>query len=153
MKRITIGRGNDCDIVVPDESDNVSRHHLVITFSFLGKMTISDTSSNGTFINGNRMLKGTSLPVSRNDKVQLGNSWVLDWSTVADPYRNVRRLALVALIALVLVIGGMATRYFVHESAKENAVPTEIPVGDAGAQSGAWNKDSTLKVAPKEKHY
>lgn len=62
MKKITVGRGNDCDIVIPDERDNVSRHHMVISFNLLGKMTISDTSSNGTFINERRMLKGTSIP-------------------------------------------------------------------------------------------
>lgn len=42
MKRIIIGRGIDCDIVIPDEKDNVSRHHLVISFGLLGKMTISE---------------------------------------------------------------------------------------------------------------
>ena len=31
-KRIIIGRGTDCDITIPDETDNVSRHHLVISF-------------------------------------------------------------------------------------------------------------------------
>lgn len=54
MKKIIVGRGLDCDIVIPDERDNVSRHHLVISFNLLGKMTISDTSSNGTFINEKR---------------------------------------------------------------------------------------------------
>ena len=60
MKRIIIGRGNDCDIVIPDDTDDVSRHHLVLSFNFLGKMTVSDTSSNGTYINNIRMLKGAS---------------------------------------------------------------------------------------------
>ena len=55
MKRIVIGRGIDCDIVIPDEKDNVSRHHLVISFGLFGKMTISDTSSNGTFVNDRKL--------------------------------------------------------------------------------------------------
>ena len=86
MKRIIIGRGIDCDIVIPDEKDNVSRHHLVISFGLLGKMTISDTSSNGTFVNDRKLLKGASVPVTREDKVRLGSQWTLDWSLVKDPY-------------------------------------------------------------------
>ena len=35
MKRIIIGRGIDCDIVIPDEKDNVSRHNLLITLGLL----------------------------------------------------------------------------------------------------------------------
>ena len=31
MKRITIGRSTDCDIVINDQTDNVSRRHAVIT--------------------------------------------------------------------------------------------------------------------------
>ena len=94
MKRIIIGRGIDCDIVIPDEKDNVSRHHLVISFGLLGKMTISDTSSNGTFVNDRKLLKGASVPVTREDKVRLGSQWTLDWSLVKDPYVATRRILL-----------------------------------------------------------
>ena len=66
MKRITVGRGNDCDIVIDDNTDKVSRHHLVISVDFMGRMTVSDTSSNGTFLNGNTMLKGTPFSPSHS---------------------------------------------------------------------------------------
>lgn len=110
MKRIIIGRGIDCDIVIPDEKDNVSRHHLVISFGLLGKMTISDTSSNGTFVNDRKLLKGASVPVTREDKVRLGSQWTLDWSLVKDPYVATRRILLGAAIfvcwySLVGVLG------------------------------------------------
>lgn len=104
MKKITVGRGNDCDIVIPDERDNVSRHHMVISFNLLGKMTISDTSSNGTFINERRMLKGTSIPVTRNDKIRLGDRWNFDWSLVKDPYVTMRKTIIAAASLLVVVI-------------------------------------------------
>ena len=104
MKKITVGRGNDCDIVIPDERDNVSRHHMVISFNLLGKMTISDTSSNGTFINERRMLKGTSIPVTRNDKIRLGDRWNFDWNLVKDPYVTMRKTIIAAASLLVVVI-------------------------------------------------
>ena len=101
-KRIIIGRGTDSDITIPDETDNVSRHHLVISFNIFGKMKISDTSSNGTFINDNRMLKGSSVPVTRNDKIRLGAQWELDWNLVIDPFCKIRK-AIIACYQLLFI--------------------------------------------------
>ena len=105
-KRTIIGRGTDCDITIPDETDNVSRHHLVISFNIFGKMKISDTSSNGTFINDNRMLKGSSVPVTRNDKIRLGAQWELDWNLVIDPFCKIRKAIIACLVAVVLALVG-----------------------------------------------
>ncbi|MBR2016634.1 MAG: FHA domain-containing protein, partial [Prevotella sp.] len=52
MKKLTIGRNNACDIIIPDTSDLVSRKQAVLTYSFLGKMVLYDTSNNGTYVNG-----------------------------------------------------------------------------------------------------
>lgn len=150
MKKIIVGRGNDCDIVIPDDKDNVSRHHLVLSFNILGKVTVSDTSSNGTFINGTRMIKGASVPVSKNDEIRLGDSWKLDWSLVKDPYANIRRIVLVVAVVLVLVCGGGIGwhAYQSNKAAKEMATPV-VP-SSSDTVSTAWNKDSTNKVAPTE---
>ncbi|MGM9869128.1 MAG: FHA domain-containing protein [Sodaliphilus sp.] len=148
MKKIMIGRSLDCDIVIPDETDNVSRHHAVISFDFFGRMKLSDTSSNGTLINGLKMLKGASIPVTKNDKIQLGDAWLLDWNLVEDPYKAARRNAIIAAaVALVLAIAGIT--WMVYSSCN----PTESPAIVVPKQSvhpgpDSWNKDSTNKVAP-----
>ena len=148
MKRITVGRGNDCDIVIVDESDNVSRHHMVITFNFFGKMKVSDTSSNGTSINGTRMLKGTSIPVSREDRIRLGRNIELNWDLVKDPYKPIRIATVSILSALVFIIFG--SWFWIWY--KEQHSPTEnvnMEIISAGMEvDDNWNKDSTAKVAP-----
>lgn len=146
MKRIIMGRANDCDIIIPDKLDNVSRHHAVISFDFFGRMKLSDTSSNGTFINGTKMLKGASIPVTTKDEIRLGDNWVFDWSLVEDPYKSARRSSIVAAaVVLVLAIAGIT--WCIYRTGKSEQAKVEIPTaGDR--KSNDWNKDSTLKVAP-----
>ena len=150
MKRIVIGRATDSDIIIPDEHDNVSRHHAVISFSFFGKMTISDTSSNGTLINGTRMLKGASVPVTRNDKIQLGGAWMFDWNLVEDPYRKTRQICYIVAALLFLFVIGL-TAWSVYNSQKEAKTDTIIiPKAPAVSSEEEWNKDSTKNHAPTE---
>lgn len=148
MKRVTIGRGIDCDVVIPDDTDKVSRHHLVISFNFFGKMTLSDTSSNGTYLNGNRMLKGASVPVTRKDEIRLGEEWCFDWSFVKDPYANMRKWALGALIVVLVVLMGLLGWSIYKNVSKEEPV-VEIPTTKED-NSKEWNRDSTDKYAPVE---
>lgn len=148
MKRITVGRGNDCDIVIIDETDNISRHHLVITFNVLGGMKVSDTSSNGTFINGTRMLKGTSIPVTKEDKIRLGRNTELDWHLVKDPYSTMRMIYIcIAALLVIATLVFFGWKYYKEkidsiESPRIEMIRTGIETDDN------WNKDSTAKVAP-----
>lgn len=150
MKRIVIGRGLDSDIVINDGRDGVSRHHAVITFNLLGKMKLSDTSSNGTFINDNKMLKGTSINVTRNDKIRLADYWVLDWAMIKDPYRRYRQF-LMGVCAVVLVgllgWGGWSLAEKILNEDKPITYRRELPQTPKG-DDAAWNADSTMKVAP-----
>ena len=148
-KRIIIGRGTDCDVTIPDETDNVSRHHLVISFNFFGKMKISDTSSNGTFINENRMLKGSSVPVTRNDNIRLGASWQLDWSLVNDPFKNTRKAVIACLVFVVLILAGVGVYSVVHTDTNDSP-NIIIPKADTTATDNNWNGDSTLREVPVE---
>ena len=58
MKKLTIGRNNACDIIIPDTTDLVSRKQAVLTYSFWGKMVLYDTSNNGTYVNGQKLENG-----------------------------------------------------------------------------------------------
>lgn len=149
MKRLTVGRGTDCDIVVPDEKDNVSRHHMVLSFNIIGKMTVSDTSSNGTFINGTRMLKGASVPVTREDKIRLGDSWEFDWGLVPDPYRKIRRIAiLISALLLFTAFGIVLYSLYDNDGKKQERIIIPTPAPDVTEDT--WNADSTREVAPTE---
>jgi len=150
MKRIVIGRANDSDIVIPDEHDNVSRHHAVISFDFLGRMTLSDTSSNGTLINGTRMLKGASVPVTRNDKIQLGGAWMFDWNLVEDPYRKVRNITYVVIALLVLLSIGIVSWSIYNSRHNDTSKSITVPKAPDATNEGDWNSDSTKSVAPTE---
>ena len=53
--------------------DNVSRRHATVTVSDTGQATIRDEhSTNGTFVNGDRVLPGTEVRLVDGDSVRLG---------------------------------------------------------------------------------
>ena len=53
--------------------ENVSRRHATITVSDTGHATIQDEySTNGTFVNGDRVLPGTGVRITDGDRVRLG---------------------------------------------------------------------------------
>ena len=53
--------------------ENVSRRHATITVSDTGHATIQDEySTNGTFVNGDRVLPGTDVRITDGDRVRLG---------------------------------------------------------------------------------
>ena len=148
MKRITIGRSTDCDIVINDQTDNVSRRHAVITFDLFGRMTISDTSSNGTFINDQRMLKGASLPVTREDKVRLGKAWILDWNTISDPTKGIRRFLIIAIAAILIAVAGICT-YSLVGGDSTGKVDSEIKDKEEKNDT-TWNERDTQNNRPFE---
>ncbi len=136
MKKLIIGRGNDCDIVIPDETDEVSRHHAELIFDFWGKMQIVDTSANGTFLNGVRLEKGRPMEVRRTDNVSLAKKWDFDWNTVTDPYAKQRPLTIAGIslgsLALLALIGWAVWFFAIREAPDD---------------SGALKADSTEVVS------
>ena len=53
--------------------DNVSRRHATVTVDDAGRATIRDEhSTNGTFVNGDRVLPGTTVRLADGDTVRLG---------------------------------------------------------------------------------
>ncbi len=102
MKKITIGRGRECDIILDDSTDTVSRRQAVITFSPFGKMMIYDTSSNGTFVNGTKVEKPDGMLVKRGDNVNFAHIADLDWDKVKNPYRGIMVSLIVMFLAAVI---------------------------------------------------
>jgi len=94
-----IGRGADCDLRLPDSA--ISRHHCLIRLR-PGEATITDLgSSNGTFLNGQRILSQAvlhsgdelALDVFRF-LVDLDPREGIEWGagTSADPNSTTRKL-------------------------------------------------------------
>ncbi|UXR65097.1 FHA domain-containing protein [Bdellovibrio bacteriovorus] len=68
----TMGRSLDCDLSLNDT--NISRVHVVVSRRW-NQIWIEDkNSSNGTYINGTRIVQGTPVNVVPSDRIQLGRS-------------------------------------------------------------------------------
>lgn len=86
---ITVGR-MDCDIIVDDPFQKVSRCHLEITYrQFTGGQfyVINDRSSNGTMVNGHMMQRGESVNIPAEDSAPFvylagDSAYTLDWNEV-----------------------------------------------------------------------
>ena len=74
---LTIGRDSDNTIVVND--DSVLAHHAVIRVQDGGLLLEDLHSSNGTFVNGSRILLQR---IEVGDEVRLGDHALLDWDRV-----------------------------------------------------------------------
>ena len=105
MKKITIGRGRECDIRLDDNTDKVSRRQAVITVSPTGKMMIYDTSSNGTYVNGEKVEKPAGKPIKRGDNINFAHLVDLDWDKVKNPYKRVWTMGGAFLAAVVVIAG------------------------------------------------
>lgn len=130
MKTYSIGRDINCDIVISDSTDVISRRHALLNVTSSGKMTIIDQSSNGTYVNGIRISQNVPVPLTRKDIVSFAHIAKLDWNQV--PKSNIWvKYLIAALIAVALIFGVI----FGIKSIKDN---------NGGQQGEAVANDSTL---------
>lgn len=104
MKTYSIGRDLNCDIVINDSTDVISRRHALLNVTPSGKMTIIDQSSNGTYVNGIRISQNVPVPVTRKDIISLAHVAKLDWNQVPKSNQWLK-YGIGAIIAIVVVIG------------------------------------------------
>lgn len=73
-KRLSVGRMKENDLVIDDAS--VSKHHATVMINPQGKLLVADTgSTNGTFINGERIAYGRAFALGGDgggDRVKFG---------------------------------------------------------------------------------
>ena len=119
MKVISIGRGEDCNIVLPENV--ISRIDIRIVHA-TGKMELIDMGQNGTFVNGIKLTPNIPYPVTRKDVVSFAHVRQLDWSLVPNTMRIYRYIALGAVLAVAIVV---AIVFFFKE--KEPDIP-QLPV-------------------------
>ncbi len=104
MKTYSIGRDLNCDIVINDSTDVISRRHALLNVTPSGKMTIIDQSSNGTYVNGIRISQNVPVPVTRKDIVSLAHVAKLDWNQVPKSNQWIK-YAIAAVAALAIILG------------------------------------------------
>ncbi len=94
----------NCDIVINDSTDVISRRHALLNVTSSGKMTIIDQSSNGTYVNGIRISQNVPVPVTRKDIVSLAHVAKLDWNQI--PKSNQwMKYAIGAVVAVAVILG------------------------------------------------
>ncbi len=104
MKSYNIGRDESCDVVINDPSQVVSRHHATLQVDGR-KMTITDNSSNGTYINGIKITPGTPVPLTRSDVVSFAQAAELDWKQI--PNTSLRTMWVILAVVLVAAAAGV----------------------------------------------
>lgn len=102
MKILTIGRGDDCDIVLDDNQDLISRKHAMLRIYPFGKMELVSMGRNGTYVNGLPVKSNKPIKVSRKDVISFAHVKQLDWNLVKDPYRIYYIFALALVVLLLL---------------------------------------------------
>lgn len=139
MKTYSIGRDLNCDIVINDSTDVISRRHALLNVTSFGKMTIIDQSSNGTYVNGIRISQNVPVPITRKDIISLAHVAKLDWNQV--PKTNLWIMPVIAAIVLVIVL----VVYWVIKESKSN-----IDINPDSRRIQTEQIDSTL-IKQKEK--
>lgn len=103
MKKIyTIGRDESCDIVIPDNTDIISRLHATIRVESYNKLFITDQSRNGTYINGMKMSSNVEIPVTRKDVISFAHIYNLDWSLVPKSSNNKYKILISIFILMII---------------------------------------------------
>lgn len=108
MAQITIGRNAQSNIVVDAQYNTVSGNHATISYDG-STYTLQDHSTNGTYINGNR-IHNASCQIRRGDHITLGSQYVLNINEV-----------------ISLLGGGRATQRRVETPATQRVAPPVVP--------------------------
>lgn len=76
-EKVLVGRRPGCQIIIPDTKDRISGEHLEIQAlaeTNLLNWEICDHSTNGTYINEQRLVKGSWTKLKTGDRITLGDS-------------------------------------------------------------------------------
>ena len=143
MKKLTIGRNNACDIIIPDTSDLVSRKQAVLTYSFWGKMVIYD------YVNGQKLENGKGLRVTRKDKINFARIADLDWNEVKDPYKRTKIISTICTVAIV-VIAVLLALWLSMPNEDDILTPTKTEISSNKGETKTTIQPQTVEEPPKQ---
>src|SRR5215469_9693410 len=143
---LAIGSHHSNDIVLTDAT--VSRRHATIARR-LGRFVLTDLgSTNGSYINGRRVSRPTSL--RRGDEVRFGSVrfGFLSAGDVAPPGRRlVNPLTALAIVAVMFAAGFLAARYYLGPHpirAAKAAISGSFAKKEGAPQSSALSESSAV---------
>ena len=117
MRVITVGRASDNDVVIQDPK--VSRHHAQIVQQNDGCIYLIDLeSSNGTFVNGNRIYGRHYLHIGDSVKVY---HHIIDWQKYFESKKEKNSLWVIVLTILGILGVMGAIIYFINDNKKHYA--------------------------------
>ena len=145
MKRITIGRSENCTICY--DANVVSRNHALINIYPSGKYEIVNMGTNGTRVNGNRIANGQRYPLKRGDTVIFADQCHLDWDLVPDPMKPWRITGYVLAGAVVLGLLGFGAKWAVdkYSPSSSSDETIEAPAPATQSDKNEENKESEDK--------
>lgn len=143
MKVYNIGRGEENDIIVYDESGMVSRKHAILKTRPLGKYILIDVSKNGTTVNGRRIPPKQPVKVGRKDVVSFAKKSLLDWKEVPREHSVPVLISLCAIgVGVVCLLIWLAVNLFSEVYHKEKDSVYDVVGGTVGTEDGSARKDT-----------
>lgn len=132
MKKLILGRGEDCDVYLNDNKGLISRKHAILKIRPMGKYEITDVSKNGTFINGIRMKPHVPYNVKRKDIIVFANTSKLDWDDIPDYSKWIKvgfagMLVMLAIAICCLICLSDSNRKSDSEAPHQAMPPIECP--------------------------
>lgn len=148
MKTYSIGRDLNCDIVINDSTDVISRRHALLNVTPSGKMTLIDQSSNGTYVNGIRISPNVPVPVTRKDIISLAHVAKLDWNQVPKSNQWIKYLigGIIAVGVILAIIIGMKALKGDSSDNPGQQTTTEVPDSTLLKQKETARLDSIKNV-------
>lgn len=130
----SLGRGINCNWQLPDPTNTLSAHHAVIGFNGVG-FTITDTSTNGVYINTVDVPvgRGNTAPLADGDTLYLA-SYIISVSIEHDAVEERQKLGLTGSNAVR--VGGAAQGSRLA-TPQDDLIPTHPAAGLLGAQAAA----------------
>ena len=162
MRVLTIGRNEDCDIIVEDPQNMISKKHAILRFYPLGKIEIVPLGRNFTYINGRLVQNEKAHKVTRKDVISFAHVKDLNWSLVPNPYAKIRNIIISILLAVILLFAGLLFFLNLKSCSSNNnnvdIVPTETGFGGVGSSpietndtmSNSKEEVVPMKVFPSE---
>lgn len=149
-----IGREADCDIVLWNDSAEISRHHAQIRIDKKSKYWLMDTSLNGTYLNGMRLQSNQEVMVTRKDVITFAQQDRLDWNLIPKQSKKGLWITLSVLAALLITVCVFATLYWPKDDTivKPQSEITDQPLNvvDSVCSSDRINMDKSTPT-PKVK--
>ena len=135
----TLGRAEECDVRLPENDRLVSRHHARLERDEGEMWWLVDLSTNGTFVNGERMSGRRALQDS--DQIGIGRSQIAFANRVPAPAPAVPDESPARNAQTVFVTGEM--RASAREAASRSQAPLATPIASPRAAQAAPPSSAT----------